>query len=776
MLSAVAVSWALFALVVLEKGFPPQIRDAFHALTVPVTPASFGGFLEVWTGRLAGLALFILMQAGCLAMGKGVSALVSPGRRSSAMSCLPIGWLTLGLVMYGLSLSGLAFRSVLGAAAFGAGFFGLHPLICSARRWRNTIPDARINRLILAAGALVTVVMFLTALAPEVEVDALTYNYANPLRILSLGRQVEWPFSIADDLPALWEMLLLPLLAAGGEAATRWFNPFLAVFMAMLVYRILGGFTGRSWALAAAVLLVTNPYMVRQASTAKNDMLAAAMALSVLAQVLAAGKGRLVPACAVAGILSGGAFVTKYNAGLVLAAVPVSLAVMGRLNAGRVLALVAGFAVAATPSLLRNGLMTGNPLFPFASSLFPSPFFSEIARSQLHTNMFVVTLQDPGAISRWLSVKAAIGAGSDESFMRWLALLPCVFLAAWRAPQARVVLASLLVMLAGWMAGPPQVRYGLAAFPLGVMAGAYGLSGLRVGRMRDAAGWIAGLAIVLQVAHACANTKTGQAIRAGIGLETAEGYRMRVLTSYETAVRAVNRLAGPTDRVFSHGESRTAPLTALSYMGFFGDAVFPPFAMVKASRTPDEVWKKFRQQGWTLLLYNRISAFFWSRSLSADPWTERELNLWAVFWREHAEAVWESPSLDLMQGYYYLFRIYPHSPGAPRAVLPGVEGWVRRVEEARQAGQKIEMRDCLDALRRAAGDFGVIDRVEADMSGPAIPRDRVRFLLNRAVSRGFRSPPVYLHLAAMARADGDHAGAARWIKRAEELEPGSSRR
>ena len=603
-----ALAWMFMAIIALESALPRQLRDAMSALTVSVEAVTFMGFIRLWGERFGALALFALFQLGCLVLGRGIVTTLSArnGPRVTSLYSLPVGWLAMGLIMYAISLSGIAFKGVLGVAALTPGFIGLRSFITEVRHWRYAGPRDSAGRWAILAGGTVMLLVTIAALAPEVEVDALTYHYGNPLRIIALHRQIEWPFSIADDFPPLWEILLLPLLSLGGEVATRWFNPFIACFMAFQLYGLARKVMDQRWALAAAVLLVTNPFVAGSLGTAKNDLFSATMALAAAGWVLAGPAGRVTSSCAVAGILCGGAFTAKYNSGLMLAAIMAALAIMGRMTSGRFAVLAAGFTVAVIPVLLRNGLMTGNPLYPFISGIFPNPYSSPTSRMQMYTSAYVVTLQDPGAVSRWLSLKAAFGLGGrgEECFLRWMAFIPFAFLVRWRAPLARAILAILVILMAGWMVGPPQVRYAMTAFPVAILVGVYGLGGLRIRRFPRAAGWIISCAILLQVVHACSNTKVCQSVRAGLGWEDAEGYRLRMLGSYETAVRAVNRMVEPGARLLSHGECRTAPLVPHSTVGLFGRSVFPPFEILQASRTTQEVWKKFRQQGWTSFLYN----------------------------------------------------------------------------------------------------------------------------------------------------------------------------
>lgn len=768
--------WGLLMFVMLERWLPAQLRGAINAFSAPYNGPSFQGFLFLWGIRIFGLALFAWFQIGCLALGRVAVLFLLGVKGPGNLFSLPLGWLLMGLAMYAVSLDGIAFHVVLGAAAIAPGFLGWRPFIAEIRGSKNPVHGDFIWRSALVTGVVVLAIVTVAALAPEVEKDPLTYHYANPLHILILHRQVEWPFTIADDLPPLWEMVVLPLMALGGEGPTRWLNPFLAGFMAIVLYRLARKMMDRRWAMAAAVLLLTNPLVAVSATWAKNDLLATALSLAALCWILAGPPRRLTASCVIAGLLCGGAFITKYCAGSMAVSVLVAIVLVRRMNPARFASVSAGFLAAAAPVLSRNFLMTGNPVFPFASGVFPSPFFTEAARIHWATTLYVVTLQDPSAVSRWLSVNAAFGMDGrgEESFMRWMAFLPCVFLVPWRLDAAKASLGVLLVLVAGWAAGPPQVRYGMAVFPVGALVAAYCLSSLRIRRFPGVAGWIAAVAVVFQVVHICANGKICNAMRAGLGVEDVRGYRMRMMTSYETAVGAVNAMVPPRGRVFSHGEPRTAPIDPISCYGFFGSPVFPPFEMLKASRTPGEVWKKFRQQGWTHLLYNSQTAFFWRRTLGDDPWTERELELWTRFWRQHAVLEWESPCLEVEQGYFHLFRLVPEAREHSFAVIPGIEGWVGMMEGDARAGERETVIRRFETLRRVAGQYGVVDMLELIMFREELDKTRRDRLVIQASKRGYRSPVLFLSRARIAAEAGDRRAMNGWLKKARDFQPGLS--
>jgi hypothetical protein len=756
------------------QGFEAAGRE----LLVPVQWAGMAGMAGQWANRLAGLGVFLVLQVACLGAGSVLAGILR--MRPRILRDLPLGWLVLGTAFAGISLAGLAYLPVLVfVAAAPLCFAGWRDIALIGRirkipgEWGMASQGPGKTCILLSVAVLAAVAA--CGMAPETEGDPLTCHYANPLRILGLHRMTAWPFSIHDDYPFLYESLLLPLFSAGGEYAARWFNPFLLALLFPVVYRAGSRFMGKGWAAAGAALAVTSPFLASQAVFAKNDLLLAVFGISAIDAVSA---GRSPRAFLSAGLFCGGAIATKYNgAYLVPALFLAGLAFRGA-PVSRLFLLVPGAVLGALPVMSKNLLFTGDPLYPFAGALFAGPFSSPIMRERLREHLYVLTLQDPSAIGPGLVFKSLLGAGPapDESLGRWFLLLPLLFAVRRIAPEARIHLAALAVILVAWAAGPPHARYAAAIFPSGCILAAYGIGSLAPGGRRNLPAVAAGALILAQTVHSTASVLNARMIRAGLGLEDAASYRARRVGPAWAAIQALEKEAVPARRVLLHGENRSALLAVPADFSAFGGPTFPPFGDIAASHTAEELVKKLRQRGWTHVIYNRVTAFYWSRSMADDPWSERDLALWSGFWDKHAELVFESPKMDLERGYYYLFRILKAPRVHNRAVLPGIEGWVWRMEKARKEGNRMEFGRLLGSLRRVAGNFGVTDRVEADMAAPGEPREKVRSLLVRAVDRGFRSPAVYRRLAAIAVEEGDFAGAARWARMAGDLEPGEKHR
>lgn len=783
LLPYLVLAWVTWVFAVLEIRNPPGILAALGAFLAPTSPGGIRDFALLWAERGASLAAFAVFQTGCLEAGRRFAGVARV--RSGVLLALPAGWGLAGLAVLGLALAGLARAPLLAAAAFGPGlalgwrFIRLRREQSPRERSRRPAIRAEIEPqggrewalAAVAAGA--TALAAIAALAPETGGDAFACQHAIAGRVLETGRYAPPVFNKAGLGTPLWEMLLVVLRATGGEAAPGWFNPFLLGFLGLSLAALAAESGWRAGAWAAAALLVSNPFMVEQALSRKNDLLVAAFGLAAFRTILKAAPRRepSLGACALAGALVGCAFTAKYDAGPVWLALGAALFAVGRFTPASFGAVTGGFLLFCLPIMARSWYALGNPLFPFGNAIMPSPFFSATAAQRYLECLYAPTQQDPGQISILTNVRVLWeGRPVEETFLRWMAFLPALLLARARPPLVRAAAAALAVLFVAWMAGPVQIRYGIAMFPLGALLAAFALPALRMPRLPHPGGAVLAAALALQAVHTVTLPSLGNLFRAGLGLERPPAFLSRVLTSYHDAVTAASRLP-PGSRVYLHGDDRVSPLPPRSDHSANMRVAFAPFEAVRTSRSAKEVEKKFRQAGWTHFMYNRITAFFWYRRMGDDPWTARDLKLWAEFWKRHAELVAESPTLDNSQGYFYLFRIAPRARNRAASVLPGIEGWTYRMDSDLRAGDLAGARRRLAALRAAAGEYGIVDVIEATMFRKWLSGGRARELLERSVERGLKSPRTYAHLAGIALKEGRHADAERWIRLARKLEP-----
>jgi hypothetical protein len=252
---------------------------------------------------------------------------------------------------------------------------------------------------------------------------------------------------------------------AWGAQALHWWAGLVAACGAYCLTRKLGaGSVGASW---AAAFVVATPSFLLSSTWAASDL--AVAAFGVVACTMALDRERGPGWNALAGVLCGAAFGSKYVAATAVI-LPVGLVVAAQRDFRRLAAWAAGAGVATLPWLVRNVVLTGNPLYPFLSQLFGAAeaagttrAAAGIAGERGETIDWVASLTlrtfDPIGAAGWIGPY-------------WLVLLPLWFAFAIRARGERrpLLLASgVAVALAAWTQFHQLGRYLL---PVLVLAGA----------------------------------------------------------------------------------------------------------------------------------------------------------------------------------------------------------------------------------------------------------------------------------------------------------------
>ncbi len=291
-----------------------------------------------------------------------------------------------GFVLGSALLSTLVFVLIAARLAYTGVFLVAGLAIIASAAWRGAyrfsserLPPLDISWRI-ALGLLYACFAFLylkSALLPEVQPDAVAYHIAQPARYL---REHGFPLhqhNMMANLTEGVEMLFTFGFAFGKHSAGAMIH---LLFALVLPFGMLswGRRAGRPEVGAAGgMLFFMSPVVGRLATTAYIDVAVAAFSFAVF-YALDIWREKQSPAMLVpAGLLAGFCYSAKYTAGL---AVPfaVAMVLFHCLRSRRPWlrpVLITGLCAAAmmAPYLLKNAIITGNPLAPFANRLFPNP-------------------------------------------------------------------------------------------------------------------------------------------------------------------------------------------------------------------------------------------------------------------------------------------------------------------------------------------------------------------------------------------------------------------
>ena len=275
--------------------------------------------------------------------------------------------------------------------------------LSSAKRSR---PNRYARRLLIALLALHVVMigaLLVMAGVPPVSRDALTHHLAIPKLYLAHGGLIELPDIPFSYYPMNLDLLYLIPLAFGNDILPKYIHLLFGVLTAWLIYRYLKARTDRLLGLCGSLLYLSTPMVARLSTEVYVDLGLGFFSMAALAALLdwsqsQQNKRGLV----LAGVWCGLALGTKYNALLVLAILALIIpfiytrikmepaaavdgqsadalipptkkhaaAIKGR---GALVSAIIFAAVAITvfsPWMIRNSVLTGNPIYPMMDSVF----------------------------------------------------------------------------------------------------------------------------------------------------------------------------------------------------------------------------------------------------------------------------------------------------------------------------------------------------------------------------------------------------------------------
>jgi hypothetical protein len=305
-----------------------------------------------------------------------------------------------GFVLGASIVSLLIFLLGVARAAHYAAFLALGAgvILLAARRgvWRRSsrrlppLPDFW-RWLFVAVYALFAYIYLSNALTPETSADAATYHLGFPVRYLAGHRIVPVTTDMYANLGQGIEMLFMFALALGrhSAAAVVHFMFLLTLPLGMLCY---GKRIGKPLAgVVGGLLFFLAPVVGRAGTVAYVDVATACVCFAVFYSLQIWRESRETPMLVVTGILAGFAFAVKYTAGaMVPYAVIVVLATgLRRRQAWLKPVLILGCCAAlmVAPWLIKNTLVTGNPVAPFFNKYFLNPHFHISTEQEYLRNM-----------------------------------------------------------------------------------------------------------------------------------------------------------------------------------------------------------------------------------------------------------------------------------------------------------------------------------------------------------------------------------------------------
>lgn len=223
---------------------------------------------------------------------------------------------------------------------------------------------------------LAALVCFLICFAPSLVWDELHYHLPVPALYLKAHRIVWLPYLPYSNFPQLMEMLFLPALALGSASSTNLVHSFFALLTQLCVYRLASFFCSRQAGLFALMSFLFIPVAFALSPTAYVDFgfsFYGMLAFYLLVRGAAEGNR---PLLLLSSVFIGLSFCTKYS-GIFFYVISVAYLLYQRARLKPFLLslrFIAAYAVIPVffllPYLLKNLLLTGNPVYPFLFHVF----------------------------------------------------------------------------------------------------------------------------------------------------------------------------------------------------------------------------------------------------------------------------------------------------------------------------------------------------------------------------------------------------------------------
>lgn len=575
-----------------------------------------------------GLLIFIAITGAATLLGAQVLKWLRLSPSSVADRCLMGAALGLTLSGYGVLLLGLTRQIAPGplvgllavAAAVGAGQWKLAGAGLRAgwqslgRAWHS--PDQRWP---LVAVALLVAFSFIMALEPPNgrDYDGLAEHLAQAAHYARHGAVEPLWYDHHSQFPATLQMLYTLCLSLSSVSAAKlihWFHGLLSLAAVTVIAR---RHFGRTAAGLAPLILATTPLFIWLSGVAYVDLGVAAYGLLALSALLSWHRGRRTGDLLLSGLLTGCAMTVKMQALALLGVFIVGAAIYGlrgspgaaatsaaagtggplpprRARWQRALIPPLGALLVALviggPWYLKTCLLTGNPVYPFAYSLFGGKHWSAdralgYERHQLEFGLG--ELPSPEATAalprwrqlsvgprepwKWLAAPVAltfmpgefeVRLGKLQNFVLtsigplYLVFLPLVWLFPRRPAAVGVSLWLFFPLWLWWFASMQLARYLLPSLALIVPVVAWGASRCLQGGWLSRAGVTMALAVWSVVALLIAGFLALPALPVIIGQQSRDEYLTKTLDIYPVSAYIARQLPEEA-RIATFGEVRT---------------------------------------------------------------------------------------------------------------------------------------------------------------------------------------------------------------------------
>ncbi len=334
----------------------------------------------------------------------------------------------------------------------------------------------RLCRILFAAGFLA---LLIGAFSPELGGDALCYQLNLPKLFLAKGSVAPVYYDINSYFPLFMNYLYLIGLATGGMLSAKLFHVLtgLLLFMALKT-KLTEEMKNRGWAYFLSLVFLMTPVVYNMLSTTYVDVGLALYVFLSFAAMQEGFRSKQLNLFLLSGFLLGCGISIKYLGLVSVLALSgvfvwehVSISISIWLK--RFFTWVGGCGLGFGYWVIRNWMITGNPLYPYLGSFFKTESIPGMKYDQVGVGYGFFDFV--GIFWNMVSNPSAFGTYSDRIGIFYLLLIPFAILAVFVAPKSRSYVVFLGIFLPIWFFICQAGRYLIPAMPFMIVAGAMGL-------------------------------------------------------------------------------------------------------------------------------------------------------------------------------------------------------------------------------------------------------------------------------------------------------------
>jgi hypothetical protein len=399
-----------------------------------------------------------------------------------------LGFAALGGAAVVLAALRLLYAPLLAAAVVGLAAAGAWKILRALRRGARSLAVTDVP----AALAILVVVLYLpSASYPVLEHDESVYHLLLPKLYLASHGFVALPWNLYANMPHLVDLSYVVPGALGDFTAAKVFVLGFAFWTMAGLAPFARELLGPAGPGVLALLYVSGANVRWHLGLTYVEPVIGAVLLGAILSLRSWWGDRGEPGhLRTLGILAGAACASKYtvwpHAAALLAVVAVARPPGGARRRTRGLATAVGAAALfVVPWLVKDAIVTGNPIYPNAYGLLGGLHWSPIQDVQFHNYL----ASAGGAVKSWWStlllpvnlvVRPFLAFGSASFSAAVMALALASMARPWRRDDFATPLRALvLVGFAAWAAGSQQGRFLVAWVPAMVVAAAVALAPLR---------------------------------------------------------------------------------------------------------------------------------------------------------------------------------------------------------------------------------------------------------------------------------------------------------